>query len=83
MGKRLDRPGQEVVKPKLSSAKRTPDLPVIPRCTVSEIMTTIVAAGFSAENIFVKSEPTNYTFIEERGCGMAGRLQFEFDMGGL
>jgi hypothetical protein len=44
-------------------------------------MTTIVAAGFSAENIFAKSEPTNYAFIEERGCGMAGRLQFEFDMG--
>jgi hypothetical protein len=45
-------------------------------------MTTIVAAGFSAENIFAKSEPTNYAFIEERGCGMASRLQFEFDMGG-
>jgi hypothetical protein len=46
-------------------------------------MTTIDAAGFSAENIFVKSEPTNNAFIEERGCGMAGRLQFEFYMGAL
>ena len=29
MGKRLDRPSQEVVKRELSSAKRTPDVPVM------------------------------------------------------
>jgi hypothetical protein len=44
-------------------------------------MTTIVAAGFSARNIFANSEPTNYALIEERGCGKAGRSRFEFDNG--